>query len=300
MIKAIEVTNNLGESVRLELSKPEKSGFIVKKVDGLGPVKADINFTELATNDGAIDNSARLESRNIVLELMFLPKPTIEVTRLASYKYFPIKKNVTVLVETDNRICEIKGRVESNEPDIFSEEEGCQISIMCGNPFFYSRKITKTTMGIESMFEFPFSNESLTENLIEFGRIHFDNKKTIYYDGDADVGITITVHSIGDVKGLVIFNPGTRDIMRINDQKLIELTGAGIHRGDTIIITTEIGNKRIKMLRDGNEINILNVLDKPVSWFKLKKGNNTLAYMASEGVTNLEVSIENKTLYEGI
>ena len=111
MIRAVTVTNYLGESKRFELAFPEKSGFAVQSISGLGPSKADINTTEISTNDGSLYNSARVNSRNIVMSLKLMFTPQIEDTRQDSYKYFPIKKRVTLLIETDNRICETYGYV---------------------------------------------------------------------------------------------------------------------------------------------------------------------------------------------
>lgn len=45
MIRAVTVTNYLGESKRFELAFPEKSGFAVQSISGFGPSKADINTT---------------------------------------------------------------------------------------------------------------------------------------------------------------------------------------------------------------------------------------------------------------
>ena len=64
----------------MELTAPEKTGLIVTSITGLGPVKAEIKCTSIATSDGSIFNSARLGERNIVLKLQFLPNPTIEET----------------------------------------------------------------------------------------------------------------------------------------------------------------------------------------------------------------------------
>lgn len=304
MIKSVTITNHLDESIKLDLFNPEESGFIIKSIGGLGPVKANINFKELATNDGSIDNSARLSSRNIVMSLQFMESPTIEETRLKSYKYFPIKRNIKFLIETDSRICETIGRVETNVPTIFSNAEGCQISILCSNPYFYSageNGINQTIFyGTEPLFEFPFSNESLTEDLIEFGSIENRTEGTIYYDGDAEIGITIQIHAVGEAKGLVIYNTKTREIMRINDDKLKSLMGSGIQAGDEITITTSRGEKGIYMLRRGVTTNILNSLEKPIKWFQLSKGDNTFAYTASAGLTNLQFRIENKVIYEGV
>lgn len=304
MIKSVTITNHLDESIKLDLFNPEESGFIIKSIEGLGPVKANINFKELATNDGAIDNSARLSSRNIVMSLQFMESQTIEETRLKSYKYFPIKRNIKFLIETDSRICETIGRVETNVPTIFSNAEGCQISILCSNPYFYSAGENGTNQtifyGTEPLFEFPFSNESLTEDLIEFGSIENRTEGTIYYDGDAEIGITIQIHAVGEAEGLVIYNTKTREIMRINDDKLKSLMGSGIQAGDEITITTSRGEKGIYMLRSGVTTNILNSLEKPIKWFQLSKGDNTFAYTASAGLTNLQFRIENKVIYEGV
>ena len=304
MIKSVTITNHLDESIKLDLFNPEESGFIIKSIEGLGPVKANINFKELATNDGAIDNSARLSSRNIVMSLQFMESPTIEETRLKSYKYFPIKRNIKFLIETDSRICETIGRVETNVPTIFSNAEGCQISILCSNPYFYSAGENGTNQtifyGTEPLFEFPFSNESLTEDLIEFGSIENRTEGMIYYDGDAEIGITIQIHAVGEAEGLVIYNTKTREIMRINDDKLKSLMGSGIQAGDEITITTSRGEKGIYMLRSGVTTNILNSLEKPIKWFQLSKGDNTFAYTASAGLTNLQFRIENKVIYEGV
>lgn len=304
MIKSVTITNHLDESIKLDLFNPEESGFIIKNIDGLGPVKANINFKELATNDGSIDNSARLSSRNIVMSLQFIESPTIEETRLKSYKYFPIKRNIKILIETDNRICETIGRVETNVPTIFSNAEGCQISILCPNPYFYSAGENGANQtifyGTNPLFEFPFSNESLTEDLIEFGSIENRTEGTIYYDGDAEIGITIQIHAVGEAAGLVIYNKRTRELMRINDDKLKSLIGSGIQAGDEITITTSRGEKGIYMLRSGVTTNILNSLEKPIKWFQLSKGDNTFAYTASAGLTNLQFRIENKVIYEGV
>ena len=183
MIRAVTFTNYLGDSIRLDLARPEESGFIIKSVTGLGPGKANINTTEIATNDGSLFNSSRMPSRNIVISLAYMWKDSIEDVRQLSYKYFPIKKKLTMLIETDNRQAEIEGYVESNDPTIFSKDEGSDISIVCPNPFFYSagKDGINTTIfyGVEALFEFPFSNESLKDPLLEMGEIKNETEQVV-------------------------------------------------------------------------------------------------------------------------
>ena len=304
MIKSVTVTNYLGESKKFELAFPEKSGFIIQKIDGLGAGKANINTTEISTNDGSLFNSSRINSRNIVILFRFLPNPQIEDTRQKSYKYFPIKKQVSILIEADNRICETYGYVESNDPDIFNKDETAQISIICPDPYFYSAgpdgKNITVFFGIEPLFEFEFSNESLDEALIEFGAIENSTEQTVYYSGDGEIGVLISIHAIGSVSNITIYNTGTREVMRIDTHKLAQLTGSGLIAGDEIIISTIKGNKYILLLRNGLYTNILNCLDKDSDWFQLAKGDNIFAYTADYGITNLQFRIENRTAYEGV
>lgn len=304
MIRKIIATNHLGESLEMELQHPEKSGLYIYDITGLGPGKADINTTDIATNDGSLYNSARMNQRNIVVSMKFLFAPTIEDVRQKVYKYFPIKRQIKLAIETDNRFCEIVGCVESNDPDIFSKKESTQISIICPDPYFYSigedGESTTVFSGIEPLFEFPFSNESLTERLIEFGAIQNRMEQTVYYDGDAEVGVTIHINALGKASNVTIHNTGTRETLRIDTKKLNQLTGSGIVAGDEIIISTVKGNKYIQLLRGGVYTNILNCLDKDADWFQLAKGDNIFAYTADSGASNLQFRIVHRTIFEGV
>lgn len=304
MIHSITVTNYLGDSITLELARPEQSGFIVKSVEGLGPAKGNVNTVEVSTNDGGVFNSARLNIRNPVLDLVFLETATetIEDIRHKSYKYFPVKKKVKLLIKTDNRVSEIDGYVEHNEPAIFSNQEGCQISIICPYPYFYSAGESNITVfsGVEPLFEFPFENESLVTDLLEMGEIQNSAEQVITYNGDAEIGVTIIVYAIGEASNVTIYNAGTREVMRIDTNKLAALTGEGIVAGDEITIKTTKGDKSITLLRGGVTTNILNCLDKNADWFQLVKGDNVFVYTAETGNSNLQFRIENRVIYEGV
>jgi hypothetical protein len=304
MIKSITVTNYLGDSIKLELGRPEQSGFLIKSISGLGPSKANINTTEVSTTDGSLFNSARLNQRNIVFDFIFVEsinRESIEDIRQKSYKYFPIKKNVDLLIETDNRIVKTTGYVESNEPNIFSSQEGAQISIICPDPYFYSTEKTVTIFsGIEPLFEFPFENNSLTDNLLEFGEIIVNQEKTVFYKGDSEVGIVIYIHAIGEATNLTIYNALTREVLKIDTDRLEALTGSIIKAGDDIIISTIKGQKFIRLIRDGEYINILNCLGRNSDWFRLVKGDNVFVFTAETGDTNLQFRIENLIVYEGV
>lgn len=307
MIYSIVVTNYLGDRIKLELGKPDVSGFLIKSITGLGPAKANVNTTEVSTNDGSLFNSARLSQRNIVLDMVFINTvygESIEDLRQKSYKYFPLKKSVELTIETDNRYVKTTGYVESNEPNIFNSQEGTQISIICPDPYFYSAGEDGNNVtnfySIDPIFEFPFSNESLDEPLLVFGEIQIKTEGVITYHGDSEIGVMIYIHAIGPATNINIYNTETREVMRINTEKISSLTGKGIVASDDIVINTAKGEKSITLIREGVSYNILNCLDKNTDWFTLAKGDNIFAFTADSGVTNLQFRVENKVIYEGV
>lgn len=302
MIQSLTVTNYLGESLTIPMKNSESTGFILHDMTGLGPPTASVNTSKVATKDGSKYNSARAEERNIVLPMYFTPIPTIEDARHRSYKYFPLKKPVILAFKTDNRECQIVGYVETNEPDICSDREGCQVSIICPNPYFSSIYDTVTSFsGVEAAFEFPFSNEDTTNPHIEFGKIVVKAENFVRYEGDAESGVQIRIAASATVKNITIYNVDTRGTMHIYHDKLVALTGSGIVKGDEIIITTDKGSRSVTLLRNGNSTNILNAIDpRNDEWFSLTKGDNIFAYTADEGSDYLMFVVDHTTLYEGI
>ena len=306
MIKSVTVINHLGESLKMELKRPDTSGFYIISIDGLGPTKAAINITEKATMDGASYNSARVNSRNIVMHLGFMFANDAEEVRHKSYKYFPLKKRITIRIETDTRICETYGYVESNEPDIFSNGETTQISIICPDSYFYdasyNSKNIATFVGTDPNFEFPFSNESLSDSLIVFGEIRDDVEKPVFYSGDVDVGANIYIRSTGDVSNITIYNLSAGERMVIKTERLKALFGTQteIIDKDEIIISTFVGRKSITLRRNGMSYNIINCLDKNSDWFQLMRGDNVFSYEADKGMEFLQFRVEYINAYEGV
>lgn len=301
MIRSVSVTNYVGDTLKLDLFNPEKSGFIVSSISGINPSKANINITEIVTSDGGLFNNARLESRNIVFNLIFLDNPTIEDTRHLSYKYFPIKRPITMSFETDNRTAEIKGYVESNEIGIFSKQEGCQISVICPDPNFYSDIIEHSMFsGIEPGFYFPFANQGLNVDTIRFGEVHALTSDIITYDGDNDVGLYFEINVQGTATNIAVHKEGTLKTLSIDTTKLAAIVGSGLTDGDKIVICTIRGKKSVEFIRNGVSTNILNCLNRDAEWFQLVSGDNVFTFTASTGITNLKFSTRYQIVYEGV
>lgn len=302
-------TNPKGEALTLELTNPYKSGLYVRNVEGLGPPRATINGNELATTDGMYYTSARAEKRNIIFNLGMLSRDrdsqygplSIEESRHLTYVYFPIKKEITITVVTDVRTLFTKGYVETNEPDIFSKEEGCTISVICPDPWWHEEENGRTIFsGIQPGFEFPFSNESLTDPLLEFGQIWLDVSAILEYKGTVDTGILITIHAFGEAEGIRLYNVETKERIIIDTNKIEAITGTKYHKFDDIIISTVKGDRYCRLLRNGEYTNIIAAMSRDSDWFQISNGDNVFGFDASSGAENISVTFSYKNTYAGV
>lgn len=310
MIKSVTAVNFKGESIKMDLFHPESSGFIIIKIDGIGPGKATVTKNDSKVYDGGTITSARLPSRNIKMEIQFLWVNSIEDVRHKSYKYFPLKKPITLIFETDTRTVEIEGVVESNEPDIFSSEESTNISIICPDPYFYAsgenaRSRTEFS-GINPMFEIPsdtgYSNESLTEALTEISTLYVQSERGIMNYGEVDIGVVISIKPLAIVKGiLTISNVTLGQNMSFDLNKIKTITEQDFHLGDELIINTLRGKKSVTLVREGKNYNALSCIDTRTDWIYLTSGENTFTYyLDGEGIEDLQFSVTNSILYEGV
>ena len=306
MIKSFVITNHLGESFELILADPDSSGLAVLSVTGLGQVQADVNLTDLAGSDFHTVNSAKLTKRNIVFKVKYWGVD-IEESRHLADKMFPVKKMVTIVINTDHRKLMTTGIVEKNEPDIFSNKTTGQISILCPDPFLYTINEEIVPFGgIEPKFEFPFPYEGniVDENgwdTFEFGNIRIIKDKSIYYTGEAETGLTIQVDALGDVRELTFYDLNSSQRIKINDTILASITGgSSISAGDRIIISTSKTQKYATLIRSGSVYNIINALGMPVQWFELDRGDNIFTYSASQGEYDMIINIKHRIAYKGI
>lgn len=332
MINSLTVRNYLGEEIKITLTEDEPDhGLLLTSMTGLGPVKADINTMELVTSDGSLYNSARVGERNIVLKFLFTGD--IESTRHLTYKYFPEKKPLELIIDTTNRSLKTIGYVESNEPDIFSDKESANISILCPDPYFYSlsANVSKAEKA-RKLFEFPFECnadivyrhsyilDSNNDNLldyrdrpiedtqllnvvrgnIEFGEIISTPAALVQYDGHVNVGITIKIKFLGPCGNIAVYNSGSKQRMDIDISKILYSIGEEISSGDSLTITTSIGNKTAYYKKGSTIYNVLYALGDSPNWIYLVNGDNVFTYTSEYNFGNLELSVTNSNAYEGV
>lgn len=210
MIKRIIFENEFNGEMTIDLRNPEISnGLWIKSIKGIGPGKADINITDLASSDGGIFNSARSQTRNITFTIGIIQtnSASVEANRRNAYKWFGKKKPIKItfvtsptlsgLEETETKF-EIEGYVESNEPDIFNKQETMAISIVCPDPNFYPSNgfEEKSFSNIDDIFDFLWFEQS-SDNPFIYGKIYYEKDENgVYFeteDEEKQIGKTYYV-----------------------------------------------------------------------------------------------------------
>jgi len=288
MIKKVTVfqKSDKSDAFTMTLTSPtnvsQYTGFVIDKIDGLGPVEADVNTTEMAV-DGDHFNSARIGKRNIVLDLIFYSETGngIENVRQKSYQLFPMKKNVFIEVEADNRTVVTQGYVEKNEPDIFSKESKCQVSLICPDP-----KMCDSDTYIE---------ESLTLN----------DETSIEYTGEVETGGYLELTIGTAIQKPVYDNVPAFTISFANpdgDAQLINIftPNDGFEAGDVIKISSVSGNKSCIYTDTADaDHNALNLLNQNPDWIVLKPGINSIRVTDTDNALSSAVYVS-RVYYEGV
>lgn len=306
MFKSVTVTNYRGDSLNLPLKWPNDAGLLISNIDGITPGNVQINSQDYAMLDGGVYNSSRMKTRNIVIEMYYGFSPHIESARHRAYRYFPVKTQVRLDFETDERNLSIWGYVESNEVDIFSENEKGQVSIVCPDPYFYETTPVVYELGSATKeFEFPFSNESLIEPLICFGDYGPLNMYNVDYLGDIEVGVTIRVHLLKNlsVDELIIYDVTHNKKLVLNFQDIIDKTSLTniLPYGDFVFSSVR-GQKDIWYERFGQKTSIIGAFDvENFPWMYLSPGENIFGFNTDqEYLDEFTITIEHRGAYGGV
>lgn len=254
-------------SQQLKLSNNE-SNYQILKIEGLTPPNASIHTIVSANAHGSTYKAAKIEPRNIVLQIR--PRGNIEENRLRLYEYFATSDWCKVYFRNGSRNVAIEGYVESIESDLFTNSQVMQISILAPEPFFKDVKESVRDISKQhAAFEFPFE-VPITEG-IEFSVFERDRFTCVVNYGEADNGMIIEIENISNMKLPIptIRNYITGESLRVSG------TFKG---GEKIVINTNIGQKSVKKISNGVEENLLNSFDLKSDWLQLRKGANHFTY----------------------
>ena len=309
MINSVIVTNSHGETLPLTLARPDLSGLAVIDISGLGPAASIINTRENSFTNGSIFTSSKTGNRNIVFTFKFLPRPTIEATRLRTYKFFQNESRVRLDFTTESGTFYIYGYVETNEPVIFSSDAGTVISILCPDPAFRSATgfFEQTIAQVAKMFTFPFSNEieTIGDKKIIFGEKRFEFQDfVIPFSGSINVGPKFKLEAVGGIvvnPTISFFNPNNPEdpeslMLRFPSEEY------ALQDGDVLIIECARNNKSVTRYVAATDeyFNYIGTVDIESVWPVLRGGDNKFGYSALSGGEFIRFTYSFTPEYSGI
>lgn len=281
------IENSRGQSLQLT---GDEANYQILDIQGLNPPQAQVNVTNIAGMDGARFNSAKLQTRNLVITIKI--NGDAEANRIQLYQYFPTKELVTFYYKNNTRDVYIKGYVETCEVSPFSQDEQMQISIICANPYFKSiDEVIADISNITALFEFPFSINQ--DEPIPFSSYETNKVTNVFNDGADKTGVTIQIDVLDTVNDILIRNTETGDTFELE---------YAFQQSDRIIINTNSGEKSVRLLRNGVWSNIFGTIVQGSVFLQLATGDNMLAYQIDDGDNdqNVYITFSFNSVYRGV
>jgi hypothetical protein len=239
---------------------PNDDPVLIKNIDGLGPVKAELTSTAFATGRGELYQGGYIGKRNIVLTLGFNPdwagNQTMSSLRQLLYRYFLPQQWTKLRFYTQELPpVDIEGIVESFDPNIFSQDPEVQISILCHKPDFIDTNATIIEGELDSTIEQEFD-----------------------YIGTADTGFELVVKHTTD-------NPTyTGSLIVLMRGQVFEVDPIEVDDTQYFKLSTIPHAKRVQTVQytDGALTNLLSGVSDISVWPTITPGPNVLSVAGEE------------------
>lgn len=250
------------------------------RVEGLESSQNEIYTTVNAYGDGLQVDNKKIKSKPLLVEAEYQGQDKEgERRRLISFfnlhkkgdvvaKVGGIEKSIEYVVENFN-----SRLINVNNPLTFL------VSLLCPDPFFKdieakSAEIVSWIGGLTFPLKLPTTFSLAGEESIN-----------VINSGDVDTPMQIEIR--GKATKPMIQNTRTGEFIKIN-RTLIE--------GDTLIITTEFGKKRVEQ----NGISVFNYIDISSTFFDLRVGDNVITMTTEDLNDDANVKITYKNRYLGV
>lgn len=273
ILTQVEAQNTSGDLLTLPLGDAS-SGFIVKSIDGLDPVDAEIVSSSFAGEDGEQYQSTRRGKRNIVMKLGYQADFTsfsVRQLRQQLYNFFmPKSQNILRFYMDDPLTVEIAGRVESFSSPLFAKDPEATISIINVLPDF----VDPTVVHIDGM------------------TVNDQTEQTIAYPGTSETGFVFRLMPDRGLNGFTIYN-------RVEDGTTYQLEFDGVlYANDILEISTVQGSKYARVTHLGVQTSLLFGVTPFSAWINLWQGDNNIRVVADGDP--IPFTIDYTTKYGGL
>lgn len=283
-----KIQNASGNILTLTGNEPV---YQVISITGLNPPAAQINTTTIVGLDGAVFNSSKLQTRNLVLTIKI--NGDVEINRLLLYTYFKTKDWCKFYYSNESLDVSIEGYVENVECDLFTNSEIAQISILCPYPYFRSlNEIIQDSSKSIPQFVFPFSIN--IDDPVIISTLDNINGISVAYNSESETGLVVNINILDAVSSIEIKNTASGEDFEINYSFL---------PGDTVVINTNKGQKSITLIRNGVVSSIFSALKAGSVFFQLIPGINIFEYLVDDSTANddnVMITFKFYNIYRGV
>ena len=259
--------------------------FIVSDVDGMTAADVDVASNTVYSMDGDKITNMQTQPREIVLDLTIKPDVNVQEAREHILRYLKPKQSATLLMRYDLSGAEqskaINGRISRIEMPRFSDKVVAQITLYCAQPYWEDAEfIVKYISDILDLHHF----EITWSQPLPMGVYDLTRTREFINEGDAAVGMVITITAQGAVKNPALYDNMTGEFIGINDT---------LAAGDEVVINTIRGQKSITK----NGVNVLSKLRQGSKWLQLDVGSNIFLIDADEGASEMYFTLIFKQAY---
>ena len=258
--------------------------FKLIKIEGIESSDYEITIENYMQYDGGYTSKKRILPRDISISFDYcnLKNDNIERQRLIKFfnpksqgiltvNYCGVERYIIYEVESFKEV-----RKSLHEPLSFN------LNLVCPNPYFEDIIIGETIStfigGWKFKFKLPFRFKQKGEP-----------KKNIYNDGHVDTPVEIIFR--GPAVNPSVINHATGEFIKV------ERT---LTSDDTLYITTEFGNKKVEIERNGMRQNAFHYIDLDSTFFQLKVGDNMIEYATDNELEPQSVEIRYRNRYIGV
>lgn len=259
--------------------------FIVSNVDGMTAANVSVASNTVYSMDGDKITNMQTQPREIVIDLTIKQGVSVEAAKEYIFKYIKPKQAATLLLTYDlsgaERNKAISGKIRQITMPRFTENVVMQIFLYCSQPYWEDAEfIVKYISDILNLHHFKITwSEPLPMGVYDLTRT-----REFINEGDAAVGMIVTITALGSVVKPALYNNITGEYIGIDDT---------LAAGDEVVINTIRGQKSITK----NGVNVLSKLLAGSTWLQLDVGSNVFLIDADSGASDMYFTLIFKQAY---
>lgn len=267
MLTRIEVRNSRGGLLNLPFDDIS-DGIVLEDITGLGPVKATLVSSSFANIDGEQYHDSRREARDIAIKLALQDAyNSVSDIRRSLYDFFMSKSSVSIrFFDSSGLTVDIRGRVETCEPVLFTDTPTMEVSIRCFSSDFVDPNIVMLT-----------GNTTPTQT-----------ERVIQYAGTVETSTIFTIKPNRNIGGFTIYNRSPEGVLKTTEFV------APLLNGDTLTINSTPKLKEVMLLRANTTSSFLYGMSPQSSWINLEPGTNSLVFYVDGAAIPYTLSYNNK------